>query len=111
MVYAFRIHSPALSNGTPASDMDGHTWTFQDQTLKSATARAHRRLDSTFCYATRLRVEATSLRFIGEYVDRRTYERAQDEQADTMPAPSLTMSDADAVVATLLADDLAAVGT
>jgi|GEM_PF-6365542 len=88
MVYVFRISSPALSNGTPASDLDGDEWTFQDLSLESATSRALCRLESTFCYASPERVEATSLGFISEHTSRRAYERSCDELADTLPAPS-----------------------
>lgn len=77
-VFVFRIFSPALPSGTPASDLDGEEWTFSDVTIESATKRADRRLASVFCFASRERVEATSLRFVGEYPNLRAYERATE---------------------------------
>ncbi len=105
MVFVFRIASPALPCGTPASDLDGHEWTFQDASLAQATARAHRRLDSTFAYSTAARVAATSLSFVGQYPSLAAYRRAEES------AVRLTSSDVDAVLDVCLGSELARVGS
>lgn len=77
MIYVFRLSSPALPSGAPASDLDGEEWTFQDTSLASATRRALRRLDQTFAYAARVRVEASTIAFVAEYPSMAAYDRAQ----------------------------------
>ncbi len=83
MVYVFRIVSPAFPDGTPASDLDGEEWTFSDLTLESATKRAERRLDSTFMYSSRRRVEATSLSYIAAFASQADYKKARDAAYDS----------------------------
>jgi hypothetical protein len=78
MLYVFRVVSPALSCGTPASDLDGEEWTFQDVALERATLRAERRLDQTFAYASERRVAASSVHYVTEYTSLQAYHRAQE---------------------------------
>jgi hypothetical protein len=89
---------------SPGSDLDGETWDFQATTRTAADARATSKLIDTFGYSSPARKVVTSLRFVGEHVDRRTYEGA------TQSGISITNGDADAVVATLLNEDLRAAG-
>ena len=67
MVFAFAIVSPALSKETPASDLHGEVWSFQDSSIESATARAERRLRETFAIASPARVAVTSVRYLGQF--------------------------------------------
>lgn len=100
MVYVFTVLSPVLSCGTPASILDGEEWTFTDTSLKSATKRALRRLDSTFALATRTRIEATSLRHTATFESLSAYQKASDaarESGVSLEGISLLDQDADEV--------------
>ncbi len=77
MIFVFAVISPALACGTPASDLDGEEWTFQDTDRTVAEKRAQRRLDSTFAFATAARVEASSVRYVGEYASLTAYRAAR----------------------------------
>jgi hypothetical protein len=82
MVFTFAIVSPALPDGTPASDLNGEAWSFQDSTIESATGRAQRRLTSTFALASADRRAATSIRYLGQFTSLSAFRAA--ESGETM---------------------------
>ncbi len=78
MIFVFKLCSPALANGTPASDLDQEEWTFQAADEDAAWTRAKARLLETFSLASAERKAATWLHFVGTYASKRAYEAAQE---------------------------------
>lgn len=77
-IYVYRIDSPALANGTPASDLDGEEWAFECTERAQADYRAERRLIDTFDLATRERQVVTSVCFVAEYPSLTAMRRARE---------------------------------
>ncbi len=78
MIHVFRIESPALADGTRASDLHGEEWTVQAADEDVARERATARLLATFSLASAERKAATWLHHVGTYSSMRAYEAAQE---------------------------------
>lgn len=109
MIFIFRVVSPALASGGPASDLDGEEWEFQDTTYARASQRAYARLADTFSHASAERIDSTHLAFVGEFRSLQTYRKAE-ESGVVLPSIAkvgMPARDVDTVLAVALAEDLA----